>query len=100
MRSRHRNKHHVGRLRIRAAALLRKSIPEWDVQPEDISPATGWYRTSFGADVYRWELFTRQFNSSVPIVCGCWLTLTQFCKEAAKYGCHVSDDEMWTGKDR
>ncbi len=91
-----RNKYHVGRLRIRAAAILAKAFPEWDVRPEDIKPVTGRSRTDWRIDVYRWELFTRlkrrnsYDRSELPVVCGCWLTLTKFVKEASKSGCHVS----------
>lgn len=95
---------HVGRLRIRAAKILSENFPEWDVYPEDVIPATGSWRTDIRNDVYRWELFTRlkRRNSSdgseLPVVCGCWLSLTAFVKEAAKNGCHLTDGEITVGK--
>lgn len=85
------NKHHVGRLRIKAAEILRKQFPEWDVQPEDISPATGSYRSDWRQDVYRWELFTRTHDGN-PVVCGSWDTLTRFVALAAKFGCSCNKD--------
>ena len=60
--------HHIGRLRIRAAKILNANFPEWDVQPEDIKPATGRWRTDWRMDVYRWELFahTKPSMPSAP----------------------------------
>lgn len=99
-----RSKYHIGRLRIRAAAILAANFPEWDVQPEDISPATGRHRTDWRQDVYRWELFARlkrqDGRPNHPVVCGCWETLTEFVRRAVKEGCHVnSDREICSGKD-
>lgn len=97
--------HHVGRLRERAAAILRKQFPGWDVQPWDIKPATGHWRTDVRADVYRWELFTQTVPSPdtgrrLPVVCGCWETLTYFVRVASKAGCHVTrHDEIYAGPD-
>lgn len=94
--------HHVGRLRIRAAEILAKNFPEWDVRPEDIKPATGSWRTDWRNDVYRWELFTRLKSNpnNMPVVCGCWETLTEFVRLAAKTGCHVTRDSViYPGKD-
>jgi len=91
--------HHVGRLRIRAAKILSASFPEWDVRPEDIKPATGAWRTDRRLDVYRWELFTRT-RTGLPVVCGCWGTLTDFVREAATDGCHVTrDGTIYPGKE-
>ncbi len=87
---------HVGRLRIRAAKILNDNFPDWDVRPEDIRPATGRWRTDFRMDVYRWELFSRlkrrnsHDGSELPVVCGCYDTLTNFVKEASVAGCHVT----------
>lgn len=95
MRRRRYRAHHIGRLRTRAAKILNKNFPEWDVRPEDIKPATGRWRTDWRMDVYRWELFTRhRGNPNMPVVCGCWDTLTKFVKEAAKNGCHVTTDSV------
>lgn len=85
-----RNKHHIGRLRIRAAAILTKGFG-FEVLPSDIQPATGSNRTDWRQDVYRWELFTRNASGS-PVVCGCWDTLTDFVKAAAVQGFHVDSD--------
>ncbi len=93
-----RNKHHIGRLRIRAAKILAANFPELDVRPEDISPATGRPRSDWRQDVYRWELFTRTKTGAVR-VCHCWDTLTRFVKEASTNGCHENDDgEIVVGK--
>lgn len=94
---------HVGRLRIRAAAILRANFPEWDVRPEDISPATGAWRTDRRLDVYRWELFTRMAKrgtggQEIPVVAGCWDTLTRFVALAAKYGCRCVDGTIYPGE--
>lgn len=45
-----------------------------DVAPEEIYPATGWYRTAPQADVYRWTAFTRgrgQFLCSYDTMSDC-----------------------------
>ena len=96
---------HVGRLRERAAKILNDNFPDWDVRPEDIRPATGSWRTDWRSDVYRWELFSRlkrknsYDGSDLPVVCGCWETLTEFVREASKTGCHVNPDrEIYAGK--
>lgn len=86
-----RNKHHIGRLRIRAAAILARQFPEWDVRPEYIVPASGRYRSDRMMDVYRWELFART-RTGLLVVCGSWDTLTRFVRLAAKHGCSVSKD--------
>lgn len=100
-----RRAHHIGRLRIRAAAILNKNFPKWDVHPEDIVPATGSWRIDWRNDVYRCELFTRTKVdltaglNSMPVVCGCWETLTEFVKQAAKHGCVVNEhSEIYAGK--
>lgn len=92
------NARHVGRLRIRAAALLNKHFPHWEVRPEDIQPATGRWRTDWRLDVYRWELYS-QTKTGQPVVCGCWETLTEFVREATKYGCYMTADrEICAGR--
>lgn len=97
---------HIGKLRIKTAKILNDNFPDWDVRPEDIQPATGRWRTDWRMDVYRWELFSRlrQRNShdgsELPVVCGCWDTLTVFVKEASKTGCHVTKDmEIYCGRE-
>lgn len=106
MKRRRYNQYTVGKLRIRAAAILNANFPDWDVLPEDIRPASGRWRSDWRLDVYRWELFSRlkQRNnhdgSELPIVCGCWDTLTRFVKIASKEGCHVTkDQEIYVGKE-
>ena len=90
--------HHIGRVRMRAAKILSVAFPNWDIRPEDISPALGRYRTDWREDCYRWELFTKT-KTGLPVVCGCWLRLTDFVREAGKAGCHVTkDDEIYPGK--
>jgi len=85
-----RNKYHVGRLRIRAADILNKHFPEWDVHPDDIVPASGRCRSDWRQDVYRWEIFTKT-RTGLPVVCGSWDTLTRFVRLAGKYGCAVNN---------
>lgn len=70
-----RRQHQIGRLRIKAAKLLTRDLG-FDVRPEDIKPASGHYRTDMRADVYRWELFS--YSKGIPVVAGCWETLTNF----------------------
>lgn len=80
---------HIGRLRIEAAEILTKGFG-FRVDPDDIKPATGAYRTDWRQDVYRWEVFS--CKGGMPIVCGCWLTLTEFVRQAKKAGFHVNKD--------
>lgn len=89
--------HHVGRLRVAAAKLLTKYL-DLDCRPEDISPATGAWRTDWRQDVYRWEVFTRT-KTGIPFVMGCWWTLTDFVKQS-KDGCHVHADEIYPGPEK
>jgi hypothetical protein len=97
--------HHVGRLRVRAAEILAVNFPDWDVRPEDIRPATGAWRTDWRLDVYRWELYSRlkrrdsHDGSELPVVAGCWDTLTEFVREAAERGCHLSDGTIYVGNE-
>lgn len=85
---------HCGRLRIRAAKILSTGFG-WEVFPDEIRPATGRWRTDWRMDVYRWELFTRKDgNPNMPYVAGCWESLTDFVKQAATNGFHVSDDRV------
>jgi len=87
------NKYHVGRIRIKAAKILAKQFPEWDVLPEDISPASGRNRTDWRLDIYRWELFTRT-KTGLPIVLGSYDKLTVFVANA-KYGIQHDGHEIW-----
>jgi hypothetical protein len=90
-------KHHIGRLRMRAAEILNAYFPAWEVRPEDIRPATGRWRSDVRCDVYRWELYARHRQFNYPIVVGCWETLTLFCRLAAKYGCHEEAGVIYSG---
>lgn len=87
---------HVGRLRIKAAEILNRNMPDWDVQPQDIKPATGAWRTNQTLDVFRWELFSRNKRGQ-PVVAGCWDSLTTFVPYAAEHGCHVLDVTIYPG---
>lgn len=90
-----RRAHHVGRLRIAAAQILTRSLG-FPVAPADIHPATGAYRTNWRLDVYCWELFTQNARG-LPVVAGCWDTLTDFVRAARHTGCHVCDDVIYPG---
>jgi hypothetical protein len=91
--------HHVGRLRIAAADILSSGFG-FRVEPSDIKPATGAYRTDWRQDVYRWELFAKN-DRGIPVICGCWETLTQFVKVARRDGFHITaDDEIYSGKEQ
>ncbi len=84
------------RLRQRVAVILSKHFG-WEVYPEDISPVQGFYRSNPMADIYRWELFTRD-DCGHPFVVGCWETLTEFVKQAPKHGFHVDDGVIYLGQ--
>lgn len=89
--------HHVGRVRIQAAEILSASLG-YPVAPEDIHPATGAWRTDWRLDVYRWELYTKT-ATGMPVVAGCWDSLTVFVRESKKLGgCHLKDGEVHPGK--
>lgn len=96
---------HCGRLRHRAAEILRKGLGFW-IDVDDIVPVTGAWRTCRYFDVYRWQVFTTRPSlnpggQAMPYSMGCWLTLTQFVKEASKHGFHVDkDDEIWPGPEK
>ncbi len=86
-------------LRERAAKILQKVFPDWDLDDTDIVPVDGFWKR---VDVYRWQVFChskkRYTNGDrIPVSVGCWLTLTQFVKEASKAGCHLDDGELWPG---
>ena len=86
----------VGKLRLRVARILAKQFPELDIRPEDMRPATGRWRSDRRLDVYRWEVFTRS-RDGLNVIFGCWDTMTQFAKDAAKAGCHLSDGTLYAG---
>jgi hypothetical protein len=83
---------HVGRLRIEAAKILSKSLG-FTVDPSNIVPVTGAWRTNAKLDVYRWELFTRD-SEGLALVAGCWDSLTDFVKHAKKHGCEIKNREV------
>ena len=88
---------HIGRLRLRAAMILSKGLG-FTVLPEHIRPAKGAWRTNASLDVYRWEILTYD-DRGMAISGGCWETLTEFVKEAAKHGCHInSQGEIEAGE--
>lgn len=87
---------HIGRLRIAAADILSRDLG-FRVDPSDIKPATGAWRTDWRLDVYRWELFTRDDNNRY-VVAGCWETLTEFVKQSKQHGCYMHDDVICLGK--
>ena len=93
--------YHVGRVRIAAAKILNEAIPYIHVDPEDIKPATGSYRTDWHHDVYRWELFATMKTAKHVGWCGqSWQRLTEFVKNA-KAGGKVTvdrDGEIWCDK--
>jgi hypothetical protein len=90
---------HIGRLRIAAAKILNEAFPKIHVEPEDIQPATGSYRTDWRQDVYRWELFAsiKGPGRRVPFCGQCWQSLTDFVRNA-KAGGKVemnNDGDIW-----
>lgn len=89
--------HHIGRVRIQAAEILTRGLG-FTVQPEDIVLPTGAWRTDWRLDVYRWELFTKN-ERGLPLIAGCWWTLTEFCKLSKTDGFHIHDDEIYPGKE-
>lgn len=65
-------RHMPGRVRVALAALLSKETGR-QVNPEDVVPATGWWRTDCRADCYRWEIAT----GPSKLVLGSWDTMTE-----------------------
>jgi hypothetical protein len=82
-----------GRLRHAVAEILSDHFQQY-IDPTYVRPATGWYRTSPDADVYRWEL-------SMPgRWLGCWDTMTEFVRDAKKYGIEVRNGEIYAHEAR
>lgn len=81
-----------GRLRHAAAAVLSEFVGDY-VDPTDVKPASGWYRSSPYADVYRWEIHLIQPSGGIRRWLGCWQTLTEFVPLARKNGINVD----WEG---
>ena len=84
--------HHIGRVRIELAKLLTKELG-FQVEPTDLYPATGSWRTDVRLDVHAWE-----WMDGVHPSAGCWDSMTKFLKEAKKLGCHIEDGELYTGR--
>ncbi len=82
-------------IRRRAAVILSKTLG-WEVYSDEISPTQGFYRSNPLADIYRWELFTRDTNGLAQVY-GCWETLTEFVREAPKHGFYVLDGVIYLG---
>lgn len=80
-----------GRVRQKLAALLQKEFPTtWDGlsiswNADQISEATGWYRSSPFADVYRWEAWAYFTDKpdQVAYCVSCWDTMTNCIKAGA-----------------
>ena len=89
---------HVGRIRIAAAKILNKAIPDIQVDPEDIFPATGRHRTDWRQDVYRREVFARR--GRMPWVAQSWQRLTEFVSNANAGGKVIvdKDGDIWCDK--
>jgi hypothetical protein len=88
---------HVGGVRIAAAKILSESLG-FKVEPEEIHPQSGAWRTDDRLDVYRWELFTHS-SPGMPFVAGCWERLTEFVSNSKKFGgCHYHDGEIYSGQ--
>lgn len=78
---------HVGRLRIAAAEILNKALPEVHFEPDDIVPATGRCRSDWRQDIYRWEVFARYKPPLTIAWAGqSWQTLTEFVRNARNGG--------------
>lgn len=62
-------------------AALTPFYPQWKltIDPEEIYPATGWYRTSPQADCLRWEA-TIRLNGCPMGEATSWHTMTECCK--------------------
>lgn len=80
--SNRRRRSHVGRLRLEISKLLSEHFG-FDIPAEDISPVTGFW---LHEDVYRWEVFSRRPGSELPIMLGCWETMTVFVRDAKRFG--------------
>ena len=90
-RKRHRTTH-IGRVRIEAAKLLAAGLG-FDVNPENITPVTGFWKS---VDCHRWELFVVR-EGKHPFFVGCWESLTEFVRYAKAIGFHVKNKEICEG---
>ena len=77
-----------GRVRRRLAAALQRDFPYCGELPitwraDRIDEASGWYRISVFADVWRWEAWAFFENGSAALNIGSWFTMTE-CARAKK----------------
>lgn len=85
-----RTKHHVGRVRVRLAALL--AARGYTVAPEDLHPQSGAWRTDCRLDVCRWEA-TVTDASGVTWMVQCWDTMSA----CVRYGITTDPDRRSPG---
>lgn len=67
-------------------------LEEIGIQVETCNPATGYWRTSIYADVYRWE-FTGTIDG-VTVCGGCWETMTK-CAKSGGLIWNPKEGEVW-----
>ncbi len=72
-------------MKERVAELLREHLG-WRISASDIVPVSGFWKR---VDVYRWEVYHPTLGKF-----GCWQTMTQFVKDATKYGCYLDGKEI------
>jgi hypothetical protein len=76
----------MSRLRKRLAKMIEEALLEHGIEatvdPNDLDPATGWYRTSPQADCYRWEGFAKYKDPalSIQISVNSYTTMSQIVK--------------------
>jgi len=77
----------IGKKRIRLAKLLEEAFSEIGmtvkVDPEDLRPALGYWRTDHRADVYRWEGWAKTERSYVVGI-NSWHTMTELIAAGIK----------------
>lgn len=78
-------RHHVGRVRVRLAALLAEQ--GYDASPESLRPQQGAWRTDNRLDVCRWEATLTDREGRTWLV-QCWDTMS----DCVHYGVAVSPD--------
>ena len=85
-------------IRRRVARILSEGFG-WTVDPADIHPVQGRYRSDGRADIHRWELFGYN-DGQLRGSWACWETLTNFAKLATKHGWHASDGYIYIRKEK
>lgn len=85
-----RTNHHVGRVRIRLAAML--AAHGYTVAPEDLHPQLGAWRTDVRLDVCRWEA-TVTDAAGVTWMVQCWDTMSA----CVRYGVTTAPDRRSSG---